>query len=298
MLKKRGIIMQYAGGQPQADNTTLEYTSQGKLRLKDGGVTTAKILDANVTTAKLKTATSEQSSAANANIAVTGGSYCFYPQVKASSAENQSRKIWVENVGNLGTSYATYVGITVTGATGYAQFRYVTASGQDHWLFVLIDKASKEIISSSSAPDHVCFGNGNDPLKLVHPFLNFDQAKHEIILVDYDDTKTIIENANSAELSILEFLNKNLKINTGKTSIYKPLHTGHFDAEKKPVLLGQLDPIITVRNIQDLTAAEKTARQQKELDAIADHFAKKQALDVKLKNLGLTDEEIIILKKG
>lgn len=32
----------YAGGQPAADNTTVEYDAQGKLRIKDGGVNAAK----------------------------------------------------------------------------------------------------------------------------------------------------------------------------------------------------------------------------------------------------------------
>lgn len=290
--------MIHAGGQPATDNVGLEYDSQGKLRLKDDGVTTDKILNSAVNYNKLDTTESEQSTAVNANVAVTGGQYCFYPQSKANTAENQSRKIWVENVGNIGTAYATYVGMTVTSYTAYTKFRYVTASGVDYWLFLLIDKATKEILCASSAPDHVSFGNGDDPAKLYQPFAIFDPALHEIVLVDFNDTLAILSNAKAQKKSVLELVNDTLKVNTSKTVSYRPLHTGHFNADKSPVILTSLNSDIKVRNIKEMTVGEKNAKAQKELDKFNAYVAKKEALNLKLKNLGLTDEEIVILKRG
>ena len=69
------------------------------------------------------------------------------------------------------------------GATIYARQRYVTASGEDMWIFLLVDKNTKEIIGAYQAPDHPAYGNGGDFDKVPHPFVGYDSNTQEIILI-------------------------------------------------------------------------------------------------------------------
>ena len=130
-----------------------------------------------LTQSMLKTSTYEASLAGGGsgdadNAAVTGGSYCFFPQVKDSTGVGGNGSIQIaSNFTN--TSYATTVYISAAaGHTLYAQFRYVTSSGDVHWIFVLRDYTTGAIIAQTSAPDHPCFGNGGKPGVVPHPFLS------------------------------------------------------------------------------------------------------------------------------
>ena len=40
-----------------------------------------------------------------------------------------------------------------------------------------------DIIAGWEAPDHPCFGNGNDPEKMPHPFHGVDPAKTDILVI-------------------------------------------------------------------------------------------------------------------
>ena len=66
----------------------------------------------------------------------------------------------------------------------YVSQRYVTSSGEVHWVFVLRDKSTGDIISVWQAPDHPCFGNGGDPDKVQHPFLGYDEETQEIVVIN------------------------------------------------------------------------------------------------------------------
>jgi hypothetical protein len=60
----------------------------------------------------------------------------------------------------------------------------VTSSGEVFWIFILRDKVTKDVISIWQAPDHPCFGNGGKPLLVPHPFPDYDETKHEIIVIN------------------------------------------------------------------------------------------------------------------
>jgi hypothetical protein len=89
---------------------------------------------------------------------------------------------------SLGTGaeagYATNIFVTPVpggaGSTAYAKARYVTASGEIHWIFALYEKGTGKLRARTSAPDHVIFGNRG----VLHPFRDYDPAKHEIVVVN------------------------------------------------------------------------------------------------------------------
>jgi len=133
-----------------------------------------------------------------------GGTYGFYPQTRAVSSGgsgnagmilgrnhyNVTDYCWqAEGVGSgVDTGYVTYISLviysTAANVTAYAQQRYITASGEVHWIFILKDKKTQQIISTWQAPDHPCFGNGGKPLLTPHPFGSYDPEKHEIIVIN------------------------------------------------------------------------------------------------------------------
>jgi len=120
------------------------------------------------------------------SITVPGGQYCFYPQLSGSNincmiAGNRGGGLFssgslmtVINFGNEAT------------LAGYAQFRYVTSSGEVYWIFLLRKKSDKKILAAVAAPDHPCFGNGGKPLLVPHPFNDYDPEKHEIVVINPD----------------------------------------------------------------------------------------------------------------
>jgi len=73
-------------------------------------------------------------------------------------------------------------------STIYAQQKYITASGKDHWIFVLRVKKTGIIRSVWQAPDHPCCGQGRDEEGLPHPFEIPKDEKgnplEEVILID------------------------------------------------------------------------------------------------------------------
>ena len=161
----------------------------------DGGspkIKTAAI-DANqVTYPKLKITVQEQSqlinAGANHQFTLTGGGYCFLPHHKSSVGNPAEIKLYT---GTLSTSYAgPFVNIknthSVVNATFYCRHTYITSSGEIFWLFLLVDKATDEIIGMSACPDHPSFGHKIEPDELPHPFLNYDEGKHQIMLANPD----------------------------------------------------------------------------------------------------------------
>lgn len=155
--------------------------------------------DASISQVKLKTSTGEVSTTSTTKYEPTfnkfeietlpGGEYGFYPQIKKGSTGDYA-------YAHLGKTYSqSYV--TVIGLEGYdplgaqtpcyAQQRYVTSSGEVYWIFMLQEKATGKIVSSYSAPDHPCFGNGGKPLVTPHPFGNYDTEKYDLIVINPTD---------------------------------------------------------------------------------------------------------------
>jgi hypothetical protein len=89
------------------------------------------------------------------------------------------------------TSYVSVIWLSVTGGvdsgrtySGYVQQRYVTSSGEIHWVFFLREKDSGAIVAAWQSPDHPCMGNGGKPLLLPHPFVGYDEDKYEVVSVN------------------------------------------------------------------------------------------------------------------
>lgn len=144
--------------------------------------TATTVSDSAISQAKLKTSSGSVTATAS-NATLPGGEFGFYPQVKCGSGGMQvTSRI---SQAQTSTSYVTNIYLDQQGAGSvYAQQRYVTASGEVFWIFILRDKDTKEIKAAWQAPDHPCFGNGGKPKLVPHPFPDYDPETQEIVVVN------------------------------------------------------------------------------------------------------------------
>jgi len=153
-------------------------------------VTEAKLGAASVAQSKLKTSQgSVNVTGTQANIALPGGEYGFYPQTKASVASAAGEVLASiagsdNTVGSLSYITNIFLGNEYGSYSSYAQQRYVTSSGEVFWVFILRDKITKDIKAMYQAPDHPCFGNGGKPSVVQHPFGSYDPETQEIIVIN------------------------------------------------------------------------------------------------------------------
>jgi len=137
---------------------------------------------------------------------VTGGSYCFWPQIKETGGQGLTAQVATAYTG--GATYATIINLDYAGGSdsGYAQFRYINASGEVFWIYLLKDIATGEILARSAAPDHVCFGNGGNPETIPHPFCDYDPALHEVVIITptKSEVKKIRKDARKQGKSFLQ----------------------------------------------------------------------------------------------
>ena len=270
---------------------------------------TGYLPDDTVDTTALKTATGEISTTGTKlNGTLPGGTYGFYTQHKVNTGTGYANVI--EYTGTaIGSTYYTPIFLNASG-TMYAQQRYVTASGTDWFVYLKIDKTTKEIVSLSSAPDHVSYGNSGDYEKIPHPFGNVDLNKYEIVLLDKEtifqlqaESIDIDEETGTKRLATL--INENYKVNLTKKEPYIPLHSGKY---KKTLENGQevvikhmiktIPDFISVRKLTKLTQAEKDEREAKQEAQRIESDQKKQVKEnnritakTKLESL-LTKEEV------
>ena len=170
------------------------------------GIVEGLLAASAVAQAKLKTSQGSvtRGNAGYETLTLPGGEYGFYPQTRGDNETALSAYvggfILGKNVYNAGweggsfaaatdTGYITWITLYTenNGLNVYAQQRYVTASGEVFWIFILRDKITKNIISMYQAPDHPCMGNGGKPLLVSHPFGSYDETKHEIIVINPTD---------------------------------------------------------------------------------------------------------------
>ena len=170
----------------------------------------------SVSQGDLNTTTGEVSG--DGNLTLPGGTYGFYPQVKATDvAQNW---IWTIASGSTTTSYVTR--IHHNNAACYSQQRYITASGHDHWIFLKIDKITKEIISGYQAPDHPSANQGGaTELDIPHPFGSYDPTKHEIIVVDNAELSEMLAR-KTRKKSLLTVINEDYIIDDTKKPKWTP----------------------------------------------------------------------------
>ena len=183
-----------------------------------------------VTTVALKTSTGEVSRVATGSETLTlpGGEYGFYPQFKQTGASTHKANIDIFLFSETDveyqdyTSYATLVRINATLTVGetfvaYLRQRYVTASGKDYFIFLLYDKITQKVLSCYSAPDHPCYGNGDDESIVPHPFANYWNkplpSNLEIILVEKNIAKEIQKKATRNKGAV-DIINEDYKLDT------------------------------------------------------------------------------------
>jgi len=194
-----------------------------------GAVTTAKIADANVTQAKLKTSIGSVSVAVSPDSEATtsslpGGEYGFRTTVKSSSGTFQNLALSGYAKLSLPTTYVSpgvqfHNSDASNSFTGYAQERYITSSGEVHWIFILRDKTTKKVIGMNQAPDHPCFGNGGKPLLVPHPFGSYDKETQEIIVInptneeiEQMELETVVDDETKPDKDLLEVITENYEI--------------------------------------------------------------------------------------
>jgi hypothetical protein len=203
-------------------------------------VTEGKVAAAAVAQAKLKTTTGEVSvgGAMGGDVWVSGlltlpgGSYGFYPQLKVvgATAEGFANIAYSGETSDIfdNTTYATYIRLAVHNNTGspqtvytYAQQRYVTASGKDHWIFLLRDKLTKKIIAGYQAPDHPCANTQASELVIPHPFGSYDKGLYEVMLVD-NNILNIAKSKTSRKKSLLMVINEDFVIEEAAKPKFEP----------------------------------------------------------------------------
>jgi len=187
----------------------------------------ATVADGQITAVKLKTSLGSvnHNSTTLTLKTLPGGSYGFREQYKMTDTysgawEGHPLKA---DAGFAGwTTYATTVGLKSAGGPKvlYAQQRYVTSSGEVFWIFILRDKATKEISSVWQAPDHPCFGNGGKPQLVPHPFPGYDDTKDEIIVINPSKEKvlemkrkTIVESETEPDKDMIEVILEDYELN-------------------------------------------------------------------------------------
>ena len=248
--------------------------------LAANSVDSAAYVDGSIDTLHLNTVNGTYSVSANTHVAITGGQYCFYPQVHAGVAEAQGRGIVISVIGNITwTSAETRCSLTRTSQVAHASFRYVTGSGRDYWVFAVVDKVTGKVIMVTAAPDHVSYGNGGNPILLPHPFYDIDETKQDIIILGKDSIQQLQSRVEGGK-PINHYLHDDFNVDLSKSVIYQPLHIGSFsDKQKKnPILLNSLPSNIQVREIQELSNADKIGRKQERID---DGIAQAQTKEVK-----------------
>ena len=178
----------------------------------------------SVSQGDLNTATGEVSTGGSKLLTLPGGEYGFYPQVKGSHI-NTDYGASIGSTGTItafGTTYQTRIYLEEGYGMVYAQQRYITASGHDHWIFLLVDKETKDVISSYQAPDHPSANQGGaTEIDIPHPFGSYDPEKHEIVVVDNVDL-TSMKQKITRQKSLLTIINEDYLIDDTKRPTYTP----------------------------------------------------------------------------
>lgn len=269
----------------------------------------------SVDTTALKTTAGEVVCSANNTIfELPGGTYGFYPQSKRSAGSDTFE---VQIAGIPGgtaashTNYTTGVGIAVGGGVSVTFLqRYVTASGEDWWLMLLVEKSTGDIKGIYSAADHPSYGYGGDYVKHPHSFGDYDNTKYDIVLVDQNTIKNLqSETTDIDEYTGVKLLSQlvldNYKVDYSEELTYVPLHSGKFlyaNGNRTKQMVDTIPSYIKVRKLIKMTNEDKQAKETKrqeaqqkiDQDKAKKDNDKKEAIK-KLKDLGLTEDEVACL---
>ena len=182
------------------------------------GNTTFPPASSSIGQSQLKTTTG--SVGGDGNLTLPGGEYGFYPQIVS---------------GTIGTTVIAYIGnafplydyttniylvSTPVAGQGVAKQRYITASSEDHWIFLLVDKATRKIVSAYEAPDHPSANSQALHIDVPHPFGSYDPTKHDIVLAD-NDILNEIKGCMNRRRGILEIIRQDCIVDDAKSADYK-----------------------------------------------------------------------------
>lgn len=193
-------------------------------KIATSAVSQAKIATSAVSQSKLKSTTGTVSRMGTTPLDLTlpGGEYGFYPRTKISYTAYGTA-----SMGSVfSTSYVTNIRLvnSVSDQTTYALQRYITASGKDHWIFLLCDKTTKQIVAGYEAPDHPCYGQGADETEIPHPFAAYFNEplpdNMEIILVDNFNLPEL-RKKRKRNYGILEIVSNEYEIDRVAKPVYK-----------------------------------------------------------------------------
>jgi len=172
-----------------------------------GAITVNKLGDSAVAQAKLKTTTHEQSTVETTwqPKCLTYADYAFAFRCKTSLATQEAYFCRASQAANYTFDTTSYVGEYVyikatSGYTAYAIYRYVQASGEVYWVWLLRDKETGLISDGDAAGDVCCWGR--DPSERPHPFTEiYDPEKHDIVLwtPDQDELRELYARGNNGD---------------------------------------------------------------------------------------------------
>uniref|UniRef100_A0A6H1ZDM9 Uncharacterized protein n=1 Tax=viral metagenome TaxID=1070528 RepID=A0A6H1ZDM9_9ZZZZ len=196
----------YADGVRSADTYKVMYDLKNNTdgidhdgvnsKMITNAINQAAMADRAIGQAELKSTTGSVSTqlAVGTELTLPGGEYGFHPQFKTNNASAVAYWGWDATAGLgkwgayvLGTTYLTTVRLSVSDAAyiAYAQQRYIQASGEVHWIYILRDKLTKIPTGDMyQSPDHPCMGNGNKPKLCPHPFPGYDSKTNEIVVIN------------------------------------------------------------------------------------------------------------------
>ena len=170
---------------PAAGTAGLRTLGTGALQALPGNTSTTPA-DGTITQAKLKTSQSSVSGSIDTGynqIVIAGTLTALYQTLIRVSHSTAGGSAAFTSV-LPGGEYGFYPQAKQVSTTVYVQQRYVTSSGEVHWVFILRDIETKEIRGMWQAPDHPCFGNGGKPLLTSHPFPDYDSEIQEIVVIN------------------------------------------------------------------------------------------------------------------
>lgn len=174
----------------------INNTAVTESKLGSGAVTESKLGSSAVSQGKLKTSTPPGSASVLISATNTlyhtgslpGGEYGLRGKVRVNTSQSGFSSRGYGYGPSLSSSYVSLGGAfestTHTGWTGYIQERYITSSGEVHWIFSLRNRETGIVEKSWQAPDHICFGHGGDPEKVQHPYGDYDQDKYELVVIN------------------------------------------------------------------------------------------------------------------
>ena len=135
----------------------------------------------SVDTGALKTTTGEITGTLDASEGAIVGSRdsAIAAYTTVLTIHNISSGDYKRSVTLPGGTYSFFPQFYYNSSVGYWQTRYVTSSGIDYWIFLLVNKFTNRIVCLYQAQDHPSYGNGGDFMTMAHPFPGYNQRLQE-----------------------------------------------------------------------------------------------------------------------